>query len=138
MTADIRQLDDSISVAGQLTPDHIATAAEAGFRMIVNNRPDGEEPGQPREAEIAAAAAANGLGYAHIPVTHAGIAPGQVEAMRTALAAADGPVLAFCRSGTRSTFLWALSQAGSEDRDVLMQKAAAAGYDLSPLAGRLG
>lgn len=129
-----RKIDDSISVAGQIGTDQVAQAAAQGFRMIVNNRPDDEQPGQPSGDEIRAAAEAAGLAYRAIPITHAGFSPNQVTAMREALAAADGPVLAFCRSGTRSTFVWALARgAEGEDGEALAAKAAAAGYDISPI-----
>lgn len=103
--------------------------------MIVNNRPDGEEPGQPPGAEIEAAARAAGLAYRHIPVHPGGLSRDLVQAMTEAIDEADGTVLAFCRSGTRSTYLWALarSQQGAPG-DELIEKAGAAGYDLSPLA----
>ena len=133
-----RKLDETISVAGQITPEDVAAAAAQGFTFIINNRPDGEQPDQPTAAEIEAAAAATGLGYRAIPITHAGFSEAQVAAMREALEAADGPVLAFCRSGTRSTFVWALARSRMGDgADALAAKAAAAGYDLSPLRGAL-
>ncbi len=102
--------------------------------MIVNNRPDGEEPGQPAGAEIEAAAREAGMSYCHIPVGKDGLSSDLVEAMAAALAGTDGTILAFCRSGTRSTYLWALaaSRLGA-DRDELVEKAASAGYDLAPL-----
>ncbi len=129
-----RTLDDRISVAGQLAPEDLAAAKAQGFAAIVNNRPDDEQPGQPSGAAMAAAAAAAGLTYRAIPVDHAGIRPEQVAAMREVLAAAPGPVLAFCRSGTRSTYLWALARAqAGDDADTLVAKAAGAGYDLTPL-----
>ncbi|MEH3107780.1 MAG: TIGR01244 family sulfur transferase [Sphingomonas fennica] len=129
-----RRLDDAISVFGQLPPEAMAEAAAAGFRTIVNNRPDGEEPGQPSGHAIAAAAEAAGLAYHAIPVTHSGFTEGQVAAMRAVLDATDGPVLAFCRSGTRSTLLWALARARlGDDAATLEAKAAAAGYDLAPI-----
>jgi uncharacterized protein (TIGR01244 family) len=129
-----RKLDDSISVAGQISPDDVATAAAQGFTFLINNRPDGEQPGQPSGAEMAAAAEAAGLGYAAIPITHAGFTEDQVTAMRHALAEAPGPVLAYCRSGTRSTYVWALARlAAGEDPATLHAKAEAAGYDISPL-----
>lgn len=129
-----RKLDDSISVAGQISPDDIAQAARQGFTFIVNNRPDEEQPGQPSGAEIEAAARAAGLGYRAIPITHAGFSENQVTAMKEALEAAPGPVLAFCRSGTRSTLVWALARARmGDDADTLQAKAQAAGYDLTPI-----
>ena len=129
-----RKLDDSISVAGQVMPDEIATAAAQGFTFIVNNRPDDEQPNQPSSAEMKAAAEAAGLGYAAIPISHAGFNEGQVTAMRAALEAAPGPVLAFCRSGTRSTLIWALARSRmGDDAATLSAKAEAAGYDLGPI-----
>ncbi|WP_380873343.1 TIGR01244 family protein [Sphingomonas sp. DBB INV C78] len=133
-----RKIDDSISVAGQISPADVAEAAKLGFAMIVNNRPDDEQPGQPSSAEMQAAAEAAGLAYRAIPITHAGFSQPQVEAMRAALADATGPVLAFCRSGTRSTFVWALARGAEGDAgDTLAAKAAAAGYDISPIRGFL-
>jgi len=133
-----RKIDDSISVSPQISADDVARAAGLGFTMIVNNRPDGEEAGQPAGAEIEAAAVAAGLGYRAIPITHAGFSRPQVEAMQAALADAAGPVLAFCRSGTRSTFIWALARAAQgADGEELAGKAAGAGYDISPIRGLL-
>lgn len=129
-----RKLDDSISVSEQITPADIQAAAAQGFTMIINNRPDEEQPGQPSGDEIREAAREHGLAYVAIPITHAGYSVPQVDAMRAALAKADGPVLAFCRSGTRSTFVWALARgADGEDADSLAAKAAQAGYDISPV-----
>jgi uncharacterized protein (TIGR01244 family) len=128
----IRTVDDTISVAPQIVPADVAGIAAAGFVAIVNNRPDEEEAGQPEAAAIEAAARAAGLSYTAIPVTHAGFSSHQVEAMAGVLAAAGGPVLAFCRSGTRSCNLWALAQASiGGDPEALTAKAAGAGYDLS-------
>ena len=128
----MHRLEEGFFVAGQIGPDDLADLAAQGISLIVNNRPDGEEPGQPAAAEIEAAAAAAGLGYRFIPVTR--LTPEAVAATAEALRDADGPVLAFCRSGTRSTYLWALAkgQAGT-DGEELVRKAAAAGYDLAPL-----
>ena len=128
----IRTIDSKVSVAPQILPEQMADIAAAGFVAIVNNRPDDEEPGQPTGAEIQAAAEAAGLAYTAIPVTHAGFGHGQLDAMRAALDAADGPVLAYCRSGTRSCNLWALAEAkAGGDSAELVEKAAGAGYDLS-------
>ena len=134
-----RTLDDQVSVFGQLTAEDVAAAKAQGFTAIVNNRPDDEQPGQPTGAEIEAAARAAGLRYVAIPVDHSGFDEGQVIAMADALQEADGPLLAFCRSGTRSTFLWALASArrGAE-ADTLVSKAANAGYDLTPIRPALG
>lgn len=132
------RIDDSISVSPQITPDQVRGAAAQGVTLIVNNRPEEEEAGQPSGAEIEVAAAAAGIAYRAIPVTHAGFSGHQLTAMSEALAAADGPVLAYCRSGTRSTYLWALARAQQGDApDELATKAAAAGYDLAPIRGML-
>ena len=129
-----RKLDDTISVAGQIEPADIAEAAQQGFTFVINNRPDHEAPGQPTGAEMEAAARAAGLGYAAIPITHAGFSEDQVIAMGEALGNASGPVLAFCRSGTRSTLIWALARArAGDDPAELSAKAASAGYDLAPI-----
>jgi len=134
-----RKIDDSISVAPQIGVADVRAAADQGFTMIVNNRPDQEEPGQPSGAEIREAARAAGLAYVAIPIGHGGFSANQVEAMRDALENAGGPVLAFCRSGTRSTFVWALAKgADGEDAETLAAKAAQAGYDISPIKPLLG
>ena len=131
------RLDDSAYVAGQIRPEDMAGIAAAGIRTIVNNRPDGEQPGQPGERQIAEAARAAGLDYHFIPVA-GGVSGAQIGATAEILGAASGPVLAFCRSGTRSTFLWALARARlGDDPDELEAKAGAAGYDLAPIAAFL-
>lgn len=136
---DFRKIDDSISVAGQVTPADVAAAADQGFTTIINNRPEKEEVGQPSGEAIREAADAAGLAYVAIPITHGGFSVNQVTAMRDALDKASGPVLAFCRSGTRSTHLWALAKgsAGDDPRE-LVTKAAGAGYDISAIAALLG
>lgn len=127
-----RTIDDRISVAPQISPEDVPALAKAGFTYIINNRPDDEEPGQPSGNEIRHAAAQAGLGYAAIPVTPDGFSGLQVEEMTKALAEANGPVLAYCRSGTRSCNLWALAAAHSGgEPDALIEKAAGAGYDIS-------
>ena len=128
----LRKIDETISVAPQIAPEDVPALAEAGFRAIVNNRPDGEEMAQPSGDAVRAAAEAAGLSYAAIPVTHAGFSADMVEAMAEALERAGGPVLAYCRSGTRSCNLWALAEASrGGDPDALTAKAAGAGYDIS-------
>ena len=131
-------LDANTFVAGQIAPHNLPEIAGAGVATIVNNRPDHEEPGQPTTAEIRAAAEAAGLDYRDIPVAGA-ISDTQIEAMAQALEAVDGKLLAFCRSGTRSTYLWALARASrGADAETLVRQAAAAGYDLTPIRRYLG
>ena len=128
----LRTIDATISVAPQIDPDDMAEIAASGFTTIVNNRPDGEDFGQPSGDEIAAAAAELGLSYTAIPITHAGFSHPQIDAMTQALVGADGPVLAYCRSGTRSCNLWALAAAkAGRNPELLVAQARAAGYDLS-------
>lgn len=129
-----RTLTADYSVAPQISLADVTEARAAGFAMIVNNRPDGEETAAPQGDDIAGACAAQGLGYAAIPVGHAGFSHPQIDALDAALAAATGPVLAYCRSGTRSTNLWALARArAGDDIDAIVAAAAAAGYDLGGL-----
>ena len=132
----LKRLDDDMLVAGQIFPQDLAALAAEGVTNIVNNRPDGEAQGQPASAEIAAAAMAAGIGYRHIPVASE-FSADQVMEMADALDE-PGRILAFCRSGTRSTLLWALARAQlGDDPEELRAKAEAAGYDLAPIAALL-
>lgn len=129
--ADIRPVTALFATAPQLLPEEMAEAAAMGFRLVVNNRPDGEAPGQPSGAQIESAARSAGLDYLHVPVV-GGPTLAQVEQVRRAAASANGPVLAFCRSGTRSIVAWAQGRAqDGAPRDELLAQARAAGYDLS-------
>ncbi len=134
--ANIRPVTADFAVAPQLTPADMAEAAARGFRLVINNRPDGEAPGQPTGAAMEQAARAAGLDYLALPV-RGGPTRAQAEAMQTAVQAAGGPTLAFCRSGTRSVTAWALGQAvaGVRPRDELLRLASDAGYDLSAALG---
>ncbi len=132
--SDFRQLTENVMVSPQLALGDIAAAAALGVATIVNNRPDGEEPGAPQGDDIAAAAAAAGLNYVAIPIGHSGFSEPQVDAMIAALDQAEGPILAYCRSGTRSTLLWALAAAKQgESPDTIARTAAQAGYDIGPV-----
>ena len=128
---DFRRVNDRLSVIPQITPADVAQAKAQGFTTIVNNRPDGEAPDQPPAAEIEAAAKAAGLAYVHIPVRGMPT-PEQVEETRAAILNSEGPVLAFCRTGTRCINTWSIGErlAGG-DRDELVRIGQAAGYDLS-------
>ncbi len=130
-----RQLTKSLYVSPQITVDQVEEAKALGVTMIINNRPDDEEPGQTNGAAIEAAAKAAGIGYAAVPVAHGGFAPWQLDGMAAALdQGAEGKVLAYCRSGTRSTLLWALTRARAGDHPAaLSEQAAAAGYDIAPV-----
>jgi uncharacterized protein (TIGR01244 family) len=133
--SDFRRVTDAYSVSPQISPDALAEAAAQGFKLVINNRPDGEVPGQPTSAEMEAAARAAGLDYLYNPVT-GGPNADNVRRQADAVAAAGGPVLAFCRSGTRSIVTWSLGQAlAGADRAELVRLGAAAGYDLGPVLG---
>jgi uncharacterized protein (TIGR01244 family) len=127
-------LTDAIFVAPQITAQAVAAAREFGITLIINNRPEDESDDQTPGAEIEAAARAAGINYVAIPVGHSGFSQPQVDAMVEALDSAEGKILAYCRSGTRSTLLWALAETkAGADPETLSDIAAQAGYDLSPI-----
>ncbi len=129
-----RKITDSVFASPQIGLAEIDEARALGIGLIVNNRPEEESDDQTPGAQIEAAARAAGIDYIAIPVTHAGFSEGQVKAMAQALENCRGPVLAYCRSGTRSTLLWALAEASrGGDPAALAAQAAQAGYDISPV-----
>jgi uncharacterized protein (TIGR01244 family) len=142
MTAELIPLAPGLEVTGRLDRDDIAALAKAGVRTIINNRPDDEDPGQLAAAEARRLAAAHGIAYHHIPVTAATLSRADVDAFSEALQAAEQPVVAHCRSGTRSTLLWALTRMrAGEDPVGLVAAAARHGIDIAALpaiAARLG
>lgn len=129
-----RQLDSTTLVTGQVLPEEVAEAAAAGVTMIVNNRADDEEPGQPSGAAIEQAAAAAGIAYRHVPITR-GIGPADIAAMREALGSSgEGKVLVYCRSGMRSTLAWALARREEGASRAEVEAAAEhAGFSLAPI-----
>ncbi|MEI4470295.1 TIGR01244 family sulfur transferase [Frigidibacter sp. MR17.24] len=135
---DIRPVIDGFAAAPQITIDEIPDAAAQGYRTLICNRPDGEEPGQPSAEEMRAAAEAAGMSFHYLPVFPGGFSQDLVAEMRDLLDGAEAPVLAYCRSGTRSTFLWGLSQAGLRPAPEILAAGASAGYDLRPIAPALG
>lgn len=130
-----RKIDEKTYASPQIGPAEVAYAKALGVGLIINNRPEGESDDQTPGAQIEQAARDAGIAYVAIPVSHAGFSMPQVEAMQKALAdAGEVPVLAYCRSGTRSTLLWALAQARSGTKpEEIAAKAAGAGYDISPI-----
>jgi uncharacterized protein (TIGR01244 family) len=131
----IRQLGDRLMVSGQIAPHEVAALTEQGITILVNNRPDGEEPGQPMASDIEQAAADAGIAYRFVPIIR-GIGPADVQAMAEALSAADnGRLLAFCRSGTRSAYAIALAkrEQGVSSGDIERQLVEA-GFDPGPIA----
>ncbi|WP_057882018.1 TIGR01244 family sulfur transferase [Tsuneonella troitsensis] len=132
--SDFRKLSDTMFASPQIGLDDVATARDLGIALIVNNRPEGESPDQVPGEEIEAAARDLGIAYLAIPITHAGFSHPQVSALVEAMQSADGPVLGYCRSGTRSTLLWALARASmGEDPAALADAAANAGYDVAAI-----
>jgi uncharacterized protein (TIGR01244 family) len=124
-------------VSPQISPDDVPAIKALGFTTIINNRPEGESPDQAPGEAVREAAEKAGLAYHFIPLGRDGVSPQMVEETREALEGSSGPILAYCRSGTRSTTLWALSQAGELPADEIVAAAANAGYDMSHLLGHL-
>ena len=124
-------------VAPQLVASDLRAVAANGIKTIINNRPDHEGPGQPLSADLAEAAASAGLAYVHMPVTGPELTDEKGSEFDRVCAAASGPVLAFCASGTRSIALWALGQAKTRHADDVLADVAEAGYDLSAFRARL-
>jgi uncharacterized protein (TIGR01244 family) len=127
------RVSDRLMVAPQIDAADFPALADAGIRVVINNRPDGEEPGQLASSQAARLAAANGIAYHHIPVTAATLSDDAVTSFRREVEAADGKVLAYCRSGTRSATLWALGEilAGALSRDEALAVGRANGLDLA-------
>ena len=134
MTAELIALAPGLSVAGRLDPEDIEALAQAGVRTIINNRPDGEDPGQLPAAAAKKLAEAHGIAYHHIPITAASLTKGDVDMFAAALRGAAQPVVAHCRSGTRSTLLWALTRLREgADPLALITEAAHHGIDIAAL-----
>jgi sulfide:quinone oxidoreductase len=127
------KLSPKLEVSGQIQPADVPELARKGFTAIVNNRPDGEEPGQPSAEEVRTAAEAEGLAYVYLPMVPAELSPELVSDLAAAIERSPGPVLAHCRSGMRSVLLWALAQAseGTQPVDQILTQAAGAGFDIS-------
>lgn len=115
MTMDCTRLSAQVAVTSQIGLDDLREIAASGFVGIINNRPDGEAPDQPGSLELEAQARLHGLAYWHVPVVPGAMTDREVRAFAAALRQARGPVLAFCRTGNRSTALWQASQATSFD-----------------------
>lgn len=134
---DIRQITPTYAVTPQIDPADLAAIAAAGFKAVICNRPDAEVPPSHQANAIEAAARAAGLGFTCIPVTHQGLNMEMVNDQAAAMEAAGGPVLAYCASGTRSSIVWSLSQAGKMPTDDIIAATTAAGYDLGGMRGQI-
>ena len=135
---DARKITDRYHVSPQIDPEDAQAIADAGYSTIICNRPDGEEPNQPTVASMREAAEAVGLAFHHIPVSGGEFPQVAIKAFATVREEADGKVLAFCRTGTRSITLDALANVENETADARIERAERAGYDLSGLRDRLG
>ncbi|CUH52736.1 TIGR01244 family sulfur transferase [Shimia marina] len=134
---DIRQITDRFFAAPQIDAADFTALAEAGFGLVINNRPDGEVGPDQHSETMRAAAEAAGLRYVVNPLTMETMTPDRQTLQRDSIAACDGKVLAYCRSGTRSTICWALAHATEMEPTEIINAAAQGGYDISGLAPHL-
>ena len=134
---DIKHLHDNLSVSGQVKLGDLKNIATSGFKTIINNRPDGEAPRQPRSDTLTKRVKELGLSYHYLPVISGQLTDKNVADFAKLLPKTKGPVLAFCRTGTRSTTLWAKANKGKMSADALIKSAAGAGYNLSSIADQL-
>ncbi|MDM7457909.1 MAG: TIGR01244 family sulfur transferase [Paracoccus sp. (in: a-proteobacteria)] len=132
-----KKISPVLSVSEQITPQDVATARDAGFRAIICNRPDGEGPDQPGFHEIETAAKAAGLEARYIPVVGGMVSEADIAAFDAALRELPGPVLAYCRTGTRSATLWSLAQADHMPLPEILGATGAAGYDMGGVVRRI-
>ena len=135
---DIRQVSQGFAVAPQIAPSDFAALADQGFVAVICNRPDGEEPGQPGVETMREAAQASGIAFHHIPVSGGAFPDAAIAAFGAVRRGTDGPVLAYCRTGTRSITLDTLANPEGIDPQERLNRAAAAGYDLTGLREKLG
>lgn len=128
-----KKLAEDFYVAPQLESDNFAEAKALGIETVINNRPDGEAPDQLPDDQAETEATRAGLAYRFVPVVSGGIFPDHVAQFAEAVDASARPILAYCRSGTRSTHLWAMQAARAQEPGMLIEAAAQAGYDISGL-----
>lgn len=134
---ELRKVDENFAVAPQMQPADMQAVADAGYRVVMCNRPDGEEPGQPALADMRASAEDAGLQFHHVPVSGGAFPPDALAEFARIRSEADGPVLAYCRSGTRSITMDTLANPAGLSVSARLERAEAAGYDLSGLASHL-
>jgi uncharacterized protein (TIGR01244 family) len=130
----LMDLAPGLTATGALTADHIEALADSGVKTIINNRPDDEDPGQLPAAEARRLAETHGMTYIHIPMTAQTLQPADVDAMDAAVKNSTQPIVAHCRSGTRTTLLWALGRVrAGEDPAALVALGARNGVDIAAL-----
>ena len=130
---DIRSLSPAYAVSPQIDAEDLPDIAQAGFTTVICNRPDAEVPPSHQADAIATAAAAAGLRFEAVPLTHQTMTPDNIARQRAILDGSEGPVLAYCASGTRSSVVWALGQAPDMPIDDILSRTQAAGYQLEAL-----
>lgn len=135
---DIRPLTPTYAVSPQIDPADLPAILAAGYKTVICNRPDAENPPHLQANAMAQAAQEAGIAFEVLPLTHQTMTPENVARQFHIVANAGGPVLAYCASGTRCSVIWALSQAGKQSADDILAQTAKAGYDLSGLRGALG
>jgi len=137
MKMEIRRITDSYAVSPQISPEDCSALAAEGFTTVICNRPDTENPPELHSAAVEAAAQAAGLTFVDNPISGGGISQQNVALQKETVDAATGPVFAYCRTGTRSTYVWAFGAAGTLPSDEIISAAGQAGYDLAGLRGQL-
>ena len=130
---EMRPLSPRYHVAPQISVEDLPAIAAAGFTTVICNRPDSEVMPDQQAAAIGAATEAAGLRFEVLELTHQTMTPANVERQRDLIEGSDGPVLAYCQSGTRCSVVWALGQARDMDIDQILAATTAAGYQLSGL-----
>ncbi len=134
---DPRRITDDFFVSPQITADDVPDIKAAGFRSILCNRPDGEEPWQPAFDDVATSAGAEGIEVRSVPIVSGQMTEADAEAFGEALKTLPKPILAYCRSGTRCTVMWSLTQIDSLGGEEVLRATADAGYDMSGLVAQL-
>ncbi len=134
---DIRHLTPAFAVSPQIDVTDIPAIAAAGFTCVICNRPDEEVPTSHQAYAMQIAAEAAGLSFVRLPITHQGLSMDHITQERAAIDAAEGPVLAYCASGTRSSILWSLIQAGQMPTDDILRATQEAGYELGGMRGQI-
>ena len=134
---EIRPLSDGYAVSPQIGPEDVPAIAAAGYTTVICNRPDGENPPDLSAAQLRAAVEAAGLTFVENPFNAMTMSLDHVQAQAAAMAASQGPVLAYCASGNRSSVVWALARAGDQPADELIGAAARHGYRLEGLRSQI-
>jgi uncharacterized protein (TIGR01244 family) len=129
----LNKIIEDYVVSDQITEEDIEQLKEAGFKTIFCNRPDNEEQNQVTVKSIQDKAIESGLNFIHQPVIGGQISQNDIDQFSDYFDAAEKPIFAYCRTGTRSSMLWALSESGKRSIDEILQLTSAAGYNLSNL-----